>query len=187
MEPSVEFELPVPGSTCSFTPSGAGIAAGCIDGSLRMFDLMGVRGLWSADRHSTPVVAVVMVQCAADGPDGGTKTCIITASRDGMVAVSDASTGDLLAHSRELACCLEGQPLDALVASPGSGSLVAAACGRGCAVCVTPGPQQELRVVAQYSPPVPDQSIEVCKRPVHMHGRLLQSEIPPKHADTQSS
>eukprot|EP00892_Ulva_mutabilis_P005257 jgi/Ulvmu1/3102/UM015_0142.1 len=164
MEASTEFKLPVPGSACAFTQSGAGLAAGCIDGTLRMFDLMGGRALWAVERHSAPVIAVAIaaVQCVAeaDTPGGGMRECVITASRDGIVAVNDASTGDLLAHARDLIGCLQGQPLDALVASPGSGGLLAAACGCGCAVCVTPGPQQELRVVAQYSPPVPDRPVE---------------------------
>lgn len=167
--PGMEFELPVPGSACAFSPSGAGLAAGCMDGSLRMFDLMGGRVLWAAERHGAPVVAVTIVQAqcapAADGSGVGVTSCIATASRDGVVAVSDLDTGDLVAHSQELKGCLQGQPLDALVVSPGNGCLLAAAWGGGCSICTTPGPQQQLCLVAQYKPPCPDHPVEVCILP----------------------
>lgn len=134
-----------------------------------MFDLMSARALWTTDRHAAPVVAVVtaQVQCApsADGASGGVVSCIVSASREGVVAVSDLNTGDLVAHSRELVACLQGSPLDALVASPGNGGLLAAAWGSGCAVCVCPGPQQELCVVAQYTPPCPGHPVEVRNSP----------------------
>ncbi|KAI8472679.1 MAG: hypothetical protein J3K34DRAFT_519551 [Monoraphidium minutum] len=133
------------------------LAAGYADGCLRLFDASRHVIVWSVERHPSPVVALAWHP---------SQPLLLSASRDGAIAVTHADTSRLVAFCRDFTPAVT--PLHALAAAPGDaggarrggGGLCAAAWLDRFVVFEAPWrtqPGQRAPVVAEFRcPEVPE-------------------------------
>ncbi|CAD7696904.1 unnamed protein product [Ostreobium quekettii] len=84
---TVEFHPVERCTCCDISPSGECIAAGCEDGTLRIFDVLQPGAKWSAVRHGCSIIGVIF---SADGQK------LASLSSNGNVAISETETSRIV-------------------------------------------------------------------------------------------
>ncbi|KAK9823925.1 hypothetical protein WJX72_006401 [[Myrmecia] bisecta] len=141
-----EYRSPQACTAAHFVSDNRHCAGGYEDGRLRLFGLRAGEGpaaqeciAWTVERHQSAIVAL------ASSPDGSR---LLSASRDGILAVTDTATGALVMRSQQLA--QQPWPLDGLALAPADPSLCAGAWADHLAVFSTPWAESKCRTVGVY-------------------------------------
>ncbi|GAX72875.1 hypothetical protein CEUSTIGMA_g330.t1 [Chlamydomonas eustigma] len=170
-EPLVEFQSSSPCMCVSFIPSEDGLIAGYLDGTLRLFNIQShdaAVAAWTSARHASPVVDVL---------PHPSRPLVISAGRDGALAVTELHTSRLVVYADEFLRLASGRDvlgspgkggstsleylgdgggwgdLQALAVSMGNGSMAAAAWRTHFVVFATPWDEIPIVTIATYRCP----------------------------------
>ncbi|MEW5311102.1 MAG: hypothetical protein WDW38_002844 [Sanguina aurantia] len=162
-------QRPTPCTSACFLPDAASLVCGHEDGSLRRYDVQQPRAelVWSTARHSSPVVSLLPHPL---------QRLILSAGRDGTLAVTDAGSTRLVAHCEHWWNAGHGsasagspsrssapgvaqgptpafEPVEQLAVSYGSALVAAAATRGGLQVFSTPWTDPRCTLLASYRCP----------------------------------
>lgn len=154
-----EFPGGQDGESCcaaaAFSPADAStLFVADASGGLRSLDLARAAVTWHSSPHAC---AAVGVGCDRDGGS------VLTASRDGTLAVTSADTGECGRLSQDLRGCLRGAALDCIALTAPTPTLIAAAWRNGFVVATVPWEDVPVQVVADFCAPRAADG-EVCPR-----------------------